>query len=220
MSGLHFPLAANPITISGPVGLLQGIISPPSMTTSSTRVAIICHPHPLYGGTMTNKVVTTTARAFNELGFWSVCFNYRGVGESEGSYGAGIGEAEDLQAVLTWVKQKFSTDVIWLAGFSFGAYVATQVAAKDKSIGQLVTIAPAVTNFDFEESRSITCPWLLIMGEADEVVPVSEVRAWMKQLPVTIHAIFLPNVSHFFHGHLVELRQQLIAALQANVPDS
>ncbi len=217
MSDIHFPLSAKAITIAGPVGQLQAVITPPE-NTASTRVAIVCHPHPLYGGTMTNKVVTTTARAFNELGFWSVCFNYRGVGKSAGSYGAGIGEAEDLKAVVVWVREQFPGGVVWLAGFSFGSYVAAQVACKDKTIGQLVTIAPAVTHFNFNDCCSITCPWLLIMGEADEVVSVAEVKSWINQLPRAIQTIFLPGVSHFFHGHLLELRRLLIEDLQPNVP--
>src|SRR5262249_44128658 len=159
---------------------------------------------PLYGGNMYNKVVTTLAKSFAELEIASIRFNYRGVAGSEGSYGAGKGETEDGYAVLHWSQQQFPNNPIWMAGFSFGCYVAAGVAPFERSVQQLVTIAPAVNHFDYNTFTQVHCPWLLIMGDADEIVPVSEVQAWVKNFPVPIKALYLPGASHFFHGRLTE----------------
>lgn len=211
MNNTLFPLANNPIIIIGPAGKVEAIIAPPT-TIARPIVGIICHPHPLYGGTMTNKVVTTVARAFNELGAWAVRFNFRGVGQSEGSYGAAIGELEDLRAVMSWVKETFPDHQIWLAGFSFGAYVAARMATQE-NVAQLVTIAPAINHFDVKEIAGIHSPWILAMGEADELVPFAEVDAWVKTQSVPVKTLYFPGVGHFFHSHLTELREQLKAAL-------
>ncbi len=202
------PLVHNPIMIPGPAGPLEALVSP-AITPEPLAIAIICHPHPLFAGTMHNKVVTTIARTFHELGLYTIRFNFRGVGESAGNYGAGIGETEDLLAVIAWARANFPGKTIWLAGFSFGCYPAMRAAAQEDDIAQLVTIAPAVNHLDFAEANGVHCPWLLIMGETDEVVPVSDVKAWIKTLSVPIHRVFLPGVSHFFHGQLTQLSEVL-----------
>jgi uncharacterized protein len=115
-------------------------------------------------------------------------------------------------AVLNQIRTDFPGYKIWLAGFSFGAYIATCVSAKEK-IEQLITLAPAITHFDFKDLATITCPWLLIMGEADEIVAFDQVKTWLTKVPVPITTIFYPEVGHFFHGHLVQLREDLKAYL-------
>lgn len=197
----------TPVVISGPEGQLETLVSAPE-TIEPTAVGIICHPHPLYGGAMNNKVVTTIARTFHELGLHTVRFNFRGVGKSEGSYGEGIGETEDLRAVSAWVRANYPGQPIWLAGFSFGCYVAMRIAAAEE-VAQLVTIAPAVNHVDFAGADQVRCPWLLIMGEADEIVPVEDVKAWVKKLSVPVRSVFLPGVSHFFHSSLGLLSEEL-----------
>jgi len=201
------------ISLLGPAGKLEAIQVAPA--EHSTTIVIICHPHPLYGGTMNNKVVTTLARTFYEMNLWTLRFNFRGIGKSEGGYGEAVGEIEDLQAVLVWVKKQFPEYQIWLAGFSFGAYIAAQVAAKDQDIRQLISIAPPVNHFNFQDTQTVSCPWLLIMGEEDEVVPVDEVKAWLKASKIPIQSIFLPNTTHFFHGKLIELKMALKSGLNA-----
>lgn len=200
------------IFIPGPVGKIEAIVAPSADTTNT--IGIICHPHPLYGGTMHNKVVTTLARTFNELDMASIRFNFRGIGKSAGSYGHGEGETDDLLAVIAWVRQHFPECQLWLAGFSFGAYVAMQGAIRTSNIQQLITIAPAVNHFSFSDAANIRCPWLLVMGEADEIVPIDAVKNWVKQQPVPIKTIYFPGVSHFFHGHLTELREHIKLAVQ------
>src|SRR3990167_159180 len=128
-------------TIPGAIGRLE-IITMRSQAQDKAVTAIICHPHPLHGGTMHNKVVHTIAKAFKDLGIKSVRFNFRGIGASEGSYGQGLGEVEDALAIVDWVKKVCPHDEIWLAGFSFGAYIAAQTATRI-SPAQLITIAPS-----------------------------------------------------------------------------
>jgi len=128
--------------LEGPVGRLEALISGIKETHDESVVGIICHPHPLYQGTMHNKVVTTVIRAWQQLGFSTVRFNFRGVEGSEGSYNEGIGEVEDLQAVFKWVKASMPNAKIWVGGFSFGAYIAAQFSAQHLIAG-LITVAPA-----------------------------------------------------------------------------
>jgi alpha/beta superfamily hydrolase len=217
MNTTQFSSPQNLLDIPGPTGKLAAIISPPP-SAGAPVIAIICHPHPLHGGTMQNKVISTLARSFYDLGIWSIRFNFRGVGASEGSYDNGRGEAEDLLAVAKWAQQEFPAYTLWLAGFSFGAYIAMQGAchpALASHVKQLITIAPAVNHFVFPASAHIQSPWLLIMGEQDEIVPVTAVKNWLKTQSSAIETIYFPEAGHFFHGHLVTLREQLKTALQA-----
>lgn len=207
MSESDFPCNQS-ITLAGPAGTLEALTScPPHGGMSAT--AVILHPHPLYGGTMHNKVVHTLARAFGELGIASVRFNFRGVGSSAGAFAHGEGETEDALAVIAWLRQQRPGTPVWLAGFSFGAYVALRAAASAQVSG-LITVAPAVHLYDFSTFALPHCPWLLIQGEADEVVPVEKVRGWLSGITVQPQTLFLPGVSHFFHGHLTELKSALL----------
>ena len=203
-----------PNHIEGPAGPLQ--ISAEGFDTAITPgVAVVCHPNPLHGGTMTNKVVVTTAKALRDLGFGTVRFNFRGVGESAGQYDQGNGETSDLLAVIDWATQNFGGPV-WLAGFSFGAYVALR-SASQRHIDRLVTIAPPVNLYDAAAIKAITCPWLLIQGDQDQVVPHEQVVAWVKHLDRPPRTIYFKGVDHFFHGRLVALRETLVTALKPAV---
>ncbi|HWR87060.1 MAG TPA: alpha/beta fold hydrolase, partial [Acidiferrobacterales bacterium] len=155
----------QPITLTGPAGALEALtICPTQGETVAT--AVILHPHSLHGGTMHNKVVHMLARAFAQIGVASVRFNFRGVGASAGEFARGQGEAEDALAVMAWVREQLPGTPVWLAGFSFGAYVALRVAASAQVSG-LITVAPAVHLYDFSALTLPRCPWLLIQGEAD-----------------------------------------------------
>ncbi len=199
--------------LSGPAGRLQVVTSTPKLDVENIT-AIICHPHPVYGGTLKNKVVTTLNRAFKEMGIRTVRFNFRGVAKSEGEYDHAVGEVDDLYAVLRWVQQVRPHDQIWLAGFSFGTYIATKVATQIVP-AQLVCVAPAVEHFDFANLPPITCPLLVVQGDADEVVPPKLVYDWVASLSPKPTLIRLAGASHFFHGRLLELREQLISVLHA-----
>lgn len=200
------------LEIAGPAGKLEmavGLAHKPERD----GWGIVCHPHPLYGGTMDNKVVTTLTKTFQAMGLSTVRFNFRGVGRSEGHYDAGKGELEDLLAVIAWARKEKLKREIWLAGFSFGAYIATK-AATEYPITRLVTIAPPVTHFHMALLPPITCPWILVQGEQDDVVPAEEVYAWVRQRDPQPEVIKFPTAGHFFHGQLGELRETLLEALR------
>lgn len=201
-----------PTSIDGPAGALE--ILAEGFETPFNGIAIICHPHPLHGGTLLNKVVHYLARSCRELGLASLRFNYRGVGRSEGSYGEGIGESEDLLAVIDWVNEHYPGTPLWLAGFSFGAYVALRASTR-RPVEQLITIAPAVNRLDFSELPLPGCPWLLVHGDADEVVPFTEVVEWVNGLERPPETVWLEGVGHFFHGQLPRLQQLLLERLAA-----
>ena len=197
------------LLIPGPSGTLEVLLAPaPHLTAGKVRLAVICHPHPLYGGAMTNKVVTTLAKSFKHLGMATLRFNFRGVGKSEGGYGSGEGELDDLLAVLAWAKANLTPQELWLAGFSFGAYVSIRAAMQMDFTG-LVSVAPPVNHFPVG-SPVIRCPWVVLHGEQDEIVPVGEVEAWVETLDPRPELVRIPEAEHFFHGKLGELQDRVV----------
>ena len=171
-------------------------------------VAVICHPHPLHSGTMNNKVITTLAKIFDKIGLATIRFNFRGVGQSEGKYGNSIGECDDLLAVHSWAKkQKISNNFV-LAGFSFGSYICCRASRTIAPIA-LITVAPAITNQDYEDYPNSDCPWWLIQGDLDEITPSNEVYEWANSKKNPPNIIKIPDASHFFHGKLGELEEKL-----------
>jgi alpha/beta superfamily hydrolase len=201
------------LTIPGPAGDLEALVEAPA-GAGSEHMAILCHPHPQFQGTMHNKVVHTLARAMNDLGIPALRFNFRGVGASQGSYGDGQGEIDDIYAVADYVRQHWPGASIWLAGFSFGAVVAARAAQQVTPL-QLISIAPAVNVLGRELQAIPAMPWLIVQGDADEVVPEAEVTAWVNGLEPQPDYIVMPGVGHFFHGHLVDLRTLLVNQLQS-----
>lgn len=208
-------LKETTFTISGPCGNLEIRVDPPR-TQSTQTVALICHPHPLHGGTLHNKVVTTLARTFSALGATSVRFHFRGVGKSQGSYDKGKGEVEDGHCVLAWIQAQFKNHALWLSGFSFGGAIAIQLACQlypQTPIARLITIAPALIHFPVEVPTTPLPPWLLVMGEQDEIVPTLQIKDWIAQQRAPASCIYLKEVGHFFHGNLTTLKQTLLTAL-------
>ena len=199
------------LIIAGPAGKLEALLESPEAADGS-RISILCHPHPQHQGTMLNKVVHTLARAMNDLGVLALRFNFRGVGASEGTYADGNGEIDDLLAVAEYARQRWQGVAIWLAGFSFGAVVAARAAVQIRP-DRLVSIAPAVNILGRELHETPTMPWLIIQGEADDIVPVKEVVSWVETLYPQPELIVLPETGHFFHGHLVDLRTTLVNKL-------
>ncbi|MFW0092160.1 MAG: alpha/beta hydrolase [Coxiella-like endosymbiont] len=198
--------------ISGPVGKLEVMTSnPENMEKSMT--GIICHPHPLHGGTMHNKVVTTIAKAFYQLGLKTVRFNFRGVGKSEGKYDNAIGETDDLKTIIKWVQYNYPSDEIWLAGFSFGAYIAAKATNANRTIARLITIAPALNHSNYAALTDIICPWWLIVGRRDELVPFVDVKTFVDDSPVAMKCVPVEEANHFFDGVLIKLREILILEL-------
>lgn len=188
--------------IDGPSGVLEASLE--EAGTDAECFAVICHPHPLHGGTMHNKVVYMLARTFLEQGIPSLRFNYRGVGASAGTYDEGRGETDDALAVIQWARQRWPGAGWVLAGFSFGALVALR-AALVAPPRYLVSVAPPVTKWTEPLSRP-DCPWLVVQGDADEVVDCREVLKWAEafERPPTVRV--LAGGDHFFHGRLHELQ--------------
>ena len=192
------------VSITGPVGPIEALIEQPPGARAGI-VAICCHPHPLFGGTMQNKVVHTLARAAQDQGVTSLRFNFRGVGGTGGSHDNGLGESDDAAAVADWCRRELGAGNLWVLGFSFGCYVAFRLAlARDARL--LVTVAPPVQRFDFARLEIPRCPWLLAQGEADDVVNHESVLGWARSLDPAPQVEILPGAGHFFHGRLTVLR--------------
>ena len=194
--------ATERASVAGPAGPIEcAIDSPPAVR----GVAVLCHPHPLHGGTMDNKVVQTLARAFVQLGYRAVRFNFRGIGASGGSWDEGRGEVDDALAVIAALRDPALP--LAIGGFSFGGYVAATAASKTAGVERLVLIAPAAANFFLPP---VSQDSLVLHGEADDVVPLSAVLDWARpqSLPVTV----LPGTGHFFHGQLPLLKNLIVGA--------
>jgi len=186
------------------VGKLETVIDDPE--TGRRGLLLVAHPHPLHGGSLDNKVVTTLAKAANEAGWVSVRPNFRGVGMSDGEFDAGIGEAEDLLAVARFVEMSYP-DLPWaLAGFSFGAFVQHRLR-QELPAQRLILVAPAVTLYEFDPVPPDT---VVIYGDADELIPPATIRLWAEQQQLALKAI--PGAGHFFHGKLKELKQAFLEA--------
>lgn len=206
------------LLLNGSEGLIEAVLTVPENINSSF-VAFLGHPHSLQGGTMNNKVVTTMARVFKEAGIPSLRFNFRGVGQSAGVYDDGRGESEDmLELVRVWQMEQSDLKLI-CAGFSFGSYVAYRTAAQsDASI--LITIAPPVHHYDYTEFEPRPNSWLIIQGDADEVVPSELVYEFARQSTPEIEVITFAETGHFFHGKLLDLKTTLLDYLHARIKTS
>ncbi len=203
--------ATQTCQFEGPAGLLEGLCDVPT-DMPIQGAAVIAHPHPLFGGTMQNKVVQTLARAFVQNGWCALRFNFRGVGASVGIYDEGRGELNDLMAVIAQSQAMFPAahegQGLALAGFSFGAFVTSHAVAQLAGAGHLkkiVLVGTAASRFDVAPvPQDLHDKTLVVHGEVDDTVPLSSVMDWARpqSLPVTV----IPGVEHFFHGQLPLLR--------------
>jgi uncharacterized protein len=212
----HAPTVEK-VVIGGPTGAIEAMLERPPDARGDV-VAVCCHPHPLYGGTMQNKVVHTLARSCQDQRVPSVRFNFRGVGASEGKYDDGAGESDDAAAVADWARRETGATRLWALGFSFGGFVAYRLAARSGA-ALLVTVAPPVQRFDFTRLPAPGCPWLVLQGDADELVDHGRVLAWTRTLRPPPDVRVMAGAEHFFHGRLTELRTLLGAWLAARVAE-
>lgn len=201
--------------LDGPAGTIEVLRDAPVLPPGAHArgVAVIAHPHPVFGGTMDNKVVQTLARAFVQCGWHAVRFNFRGVGASQGSYDEGRGELQDLLAVIA---HEAPQGPLALAGFSFGAFVtshAVQSLWPDRAPEQLVLVGTAATRFDVAPvPPELHGRTLVLHGEQDDTVPLADVMRWAR--PQTLPVLVVPGVAHFFHGQLPLLRSLVARHLQ------
>ncbi len=203
------------VFVAGPAGRIEVFVEP---AEAPAGIVLIAHPHPLFGGTAENKVVTTLAKAFRELGCATLRPSFRGVGSSEGKYDQGIGETEDLLAVHAYARRRFGATLpFYLAGFSFGAYVVARLAKRLQEAGdaatRLVLVGTAAGYIGGDrvyETAAVAADTIVIHGAADETVPLANVLKWAEplELPVTV----IPGADHFFHRRLHIIRNILHSA--------
>jgi alpha/beta superfamily hydrolase len=210
------------LMLRGPVGAIEALEDMPSLPPGAVPcgVAVIAHPHPLFAGTMDNKVVQTLARAFVQCGWRAVRFNFRGVGATEGAHDAGRGELQDLMAVIDHATQSGSTTEtpLALAGFSFGSFVvshAVQALGAQRAPQQLILVGTAATRFDVAAvPHALHARTLVLHGEHDDTVALVDVMNWAR--PQTLPVTVIPAGSHFFHGQLPLLRSLVVRHLQVS----
>ena len=206
--------ATQSLSLQGPSGVLECVCDLPALGTYQ-GTAVISHPHPLYGGTMHNKVVQTLAKAFVQNGWRAIRFNFRGVGASAGVYDEGRGEVDDLMSVIQATSE--ASQPLALAGFSFGAFVTSHAVARLPSslqLEKLVLVGTAASRFEVATlPTDLHEKTLVVHGEVDDTVPLASVMDWARpqSLPVTV----IPGVEHFFHGQLPLLRMLVSRHLRA-----
>jgi alpha/beta superfamily hydrolase len=213
-----FPTESTTLLLDGPAGALETAIDLPDADVPTVpAIAVVCHPLSTDGGSLHNKVVTMAARAVRELGVATVRFNFRSVGQSEGAFDHGEGELDDLTAVVRWVRSQRPDAVLWLIGFSFGAYVSLKASATLQP-QVLVSIAPPTGRaWDFDDVQPPP-RWLVVQGEADEIVDPQSVFNWLDSLDAPHTLVRMPDTSHFFHRKLIDLRGAIQHAVKGWLP--
>lgn len=205
------PASSARFLMPGPAGVLEAVLVYSVLPDATAPIAVVCHPHPLYGGALDNKVVYTISKTFNELGAMTLRFNFRGVGHSDGQFDHGVGEVQDMLSAVSWMRRRFAQSPLWLAGFSFGSFVAYS-AYREAGAERLLLVAPPVDRFEFARDRVVDVPWTVIQGGADEVVNAESVSHWVERQVRRPVYDCLDDAGHFFHGRLVPLRERIVRA--------
>jgi alpha/beta superfamily hydrolase len=201
------------LKLDGPAGPLEALLQecdggPPAFA------ALVCHPHPLHGGTLDNKVVHRVAATLHDLGATTLRFNFRGVGSSSGHFDHGAGELEDARAALVWLRERLPGAALLVAGFSFGAWVAARLAASEPTVGRLVLIGPPVVGADFAALRTAPVPKLVIQGTADGICPLSALEPEFATWAAPRRLETVEGATHFFDRRLGELAKALREGLR------
>jgi uncharacterized protein len=191
--------------LEGPAGRLEAILWTPSSSARRPLAAVVCHPHPLFGGTMHNKVIYQTAKALDALGIPVLRFNFRGAGLSTGIHDRGIGEQSDVRAALDFLGPEFPGVPLLLAGFSFGAWVGMRVGCEDARVSHLIGLGIPVNSTDFSFLRQCDKPKLFVHGSDDEHGAIEKVRTLIPTLPGVNRLVVVEGVDHFFAGKLDQL---------------
>jgi alpha/beta superfamily hydrolase len=199
------------LSLAGPAGRLEALLNAGS--TSATHAAVVCHPHPLYGGTLHNKVVFHAMKALNGFGFPVLRFNFRGTGLSEGEHANGVEEVEDVRTALDWLEREYTLPIIF-AGFSFGAAVGLQASYADPRVSVLIGLGlPVVAiesrNYNFEFLRTCTKPKLFVSGSRDQYAPPGQLEALVNTFADPKKLVRIEAGDHFFEGRLREMREAL-----------
>jgi len=206
------PTRLKTVTVQGPAGPLECLLQEHDDTPPSLA-ALVCHPHPLYGGTLHNKVVHRIASALFDLGAAVLRFNFRGVGASAGRFDQGNGELEDARAALAFLRERHPGARLWVAGFSFGAWIGSRLSAGESDIRHLVLVAPAVKTLDFTVLRTLAVPKLVVQGTYDEVAPPALLEKEYPEWAEPKQLVMVQGASHFFDRQLSALADVLKNAL-------
>lgn len=201
------------VTIAGPAGPLEGLLQEPDVEPAALA-AVVCHPHPLYGGTLHNKVVHRTAATLRDRGVAVLRFNFRGVGASAGSHDRGAGELEDARAALAFLRERHPGARVWLAGFSFGSWIASRLAASEPDVERLIIIAPPVTKMSFEVLRTAAVPKHVIQGTVDDICPAEALAREYPSWREPKRRILVEGATHFFDRRLEGLARAVAQAFE------
>src|SRR5579859_4852314 len=194
------------VNIPTPQGHLEGILKPEEEGSEPKLAGLVCHPHPLYGGTMHNKVVFKTAQSLQALNIPALRFNFRGIGHSSGNYDEGRGEMDDVRYALEFLSRRYPGVPVVLGGFSFGAWVGLRVGANDDRVQAMIGLSTPARLFDGETLQECHKPKLFIHGSADDVAPYDLAVKWFEQVPAPKQMIEIEGADHFFQGRLEEVQ--------------
>ncbi len=197
--------------LDGPAGRLEALLN--AGAANATHAAVVCHPHPSFGGTLHNKVVFHTMKAINSFGFPVLRFNFRSAGLSQGEHDHGQGEADDVRAALDWLDKEFRLPMIF-AGFSFGAAVGLQASCPDTRVKAMIAVGTPVAaiddrSYDFKFLQSCTKPKLFVSGARDQFGPRAELQQLATSVPEPRRLVLIEGADHFFEGRLSELRETI-----------
>ena len=206
------------LTLKGPAGALEAVLHERE-GAEPDLVAMVCHPHPLYGGTLHNKVAHRVASVLHELGATALRFNFRGAGASEGRYDHGVGELEDARAALDWIVARHPRARRWVGGFSFGSWIAARLAAERPDVEQLLLVAPPVRRMSFEVLLTTRVPKLVLQGTHDEICPLADLQEQFPAWAEPKRLVLVPEATHFFDRRLGELGRAIDDALRPEVMD-
>ena len=196
-------------------GMLEGLLRLPDAMGDPRMAALVCHPHPQFGGTMHTKVVFRVAQALGELGMPVLRFNFRGVGRSMGRFDDGRGEADDVRSALNALSARFPGVPLCLAGFSFGAWVGLPVGCGDARVRQIIGVGVPVALLGADDLANCDKPKLIVQGERDQYGPLDELRAWFARLPEPKALTVVPGADHFFTEQAAELRDAILTYFRA-----
>ncbi len=227
MISLSSSSSIRSLFLDGPTGRLEALLN--AGDTNATHAALVCHPHPLFGGTLHNKVVFHTMKALNSFGFPVLRFNFRGAGLSQGEHDQGDGEVEDVRAALDWLEAEYHLPMVF-AGFSFGAAVGMRAACVDGRVKAIIGVGTPVgpvaadsevpRTYTFEFLESCFVPKLLISGARDQFGPRAKLEALAASMPEPKKLVLIEGADHFFEGRLRELRDAIEAWVKENVTAS
>ena len=205
--------------LEGPAGRLEAILWKPAASAPPRLAALVCHPHPLFGGTMHNKVVYQAAKSLDALGLPVLRFNFRGAGMSGGTHDRGWGEQGDVSAALDFLAEEFPGTSLLLAGFSFGCWVGLRVGCADGRVRELIGLGTPVNSSDFSYLRNCEKPKLFVHGANDEHGEIRKVEALVESLPGENRLVVVAEADHFFAGKLDQVDEAILGWLKERRPE-